>query len=147
MVWDPPSRTQSQSLLKPPLAMFRVDTVKEESSRLFQFISNHASVQPFDTRKFTHRASKPKHSKRSDVEFTWTNRPKNETHPGVPLHVNWHLKEAYAFASSPCITGRFYSVSRRRQHNFNSSRGMKGEWWQIFIFGFGLVWGPTSDSP
>lgn len=55
----------------------------------------------FDGKEFTHRASKPRHSKRSDVEFTWTNRPKNETHPGVALHVNWHLKEAYAFASFP----------------------------------------------
>lgn len=42
----------------------------------------------FGTKKSTHRASKPRHSKRSDVEFTWTNRPKNETHPGVALHVN-----------------------------------------------------------
>lgn len=49
----------------------------------------------------THRASKPKHSKYSDDEFTPTNRPKNETHRGVALHVNWHLKEAYALLVSP----------------------------------------------
>lgn len=98
--------------------------------------------KPSTVRNFTHRASKPKHSKRSDVEFTWTNRPKNETHPGVALHVNWHLKEAYAFASSPCFTCRFYSVLRSHQHNCNSSRGIKevmaGDLHSVFLV---AVWG------
>lgn len=39
-------RTQPHSLLKPPLAMFPVDTVKEDSSRLFQLISGHSPIQP-----------------------------------------------------------------------------------------------------
>lgn len=72
--------------------------------RVIEAVSSHQLPWPytiFDGKKSTHRASKPRHSKRSDVEFTWTNRPKNETHPGVALHVNWHLKEAYAFALSP----------------------------------------------
>lgn len=51
---------------------------------------------PYDLwhKETTHIASNPKHSKCSDEEFTWTNRPKKETHPGVPLQLNWHLKEA-----------------------------------------------------
>lgn len=36
MVSEPRISTQSHSLLKPPLAMFSVDAVKEESSRLFE---------------------------------------------------------------------------------------------------------------
>lgn len=52
MVPEPWGRTQSHSLLKPPLATFRVDTVKEDSSRLFQLISDHASTQTFDSKEF-----------------------------------------------------------------------------------------------
>ena len=41
-------RTQSHSLLKPPFAMFPVDVVKEDSSRLSQLISEHAPVPTRD---------------------------------------------------------------------------------------------------
>lgn len=58
--------------------------------KLYQLPCSNADS---DTKDLTHRVLKPKHSKRSDDEFTWTNRPKNETHPGVALHVYWHLKE------------------------------------------------------
>lgn len=107
LVSESRNSTQSHSLLKPPLAMFSVDAVKEESSRLFEKYQLACSQYGLGHESCTHRASKPKHSKRSDVEFTWTNRPKNETHPGVPLHVNWHLKEAYTLVSALWAMYRF----------------------------------------
>lgn len=50
MVSELRGRTQSHSLLKPPLAIFRVDVVKEDSSRLSQLISDHTPTQISDMR-------------------------------------------------------------------------------------------------
>lgn len=84
--------------------------MKDESSRLhFESYQRPCSQRGLFRWNFTHRVLKPKHSKRSDDEFTWTNRPKNETHPGVPLHAYWHLKEPYALGSSSCTMYKLYS--------------------------------------